>query len=176
MDYCAKGHTCHANASCLNLQTTYACQCDQGFQGDGQNCNGNFFFNKLTFCLNFSMSFDLYFSYDNVTIYLDVDECEQRGGETGHYCHSNTKCVNSLGSYTCECLPGYRRLDKFNCVELDECTSGKHSCDSHAVCINTLGSYHCQCQDGYSGDGFKCERKYFSNFVSLNNNQLMKNI
>lgn len=122
------------------------------------------------------MSFDLYFSYDNVTISLDVDECKQRGGETGHYCHSNTKCVNSLGSYTCECLPGYRRLDKFNCVELDECTSGKHSCDSHAVCINTLGSYHCQCQDGYSGDGFKCERKYFSNFVSLKNNQLTKNI
>lgn len=40
VDYCAKGHTCHANASCLNLQTTYACQCDQGFQGDGHMCNG----------------------------------------------------------------------------------------------------------------------------------------
>lgn len=112
------------------------------------------------------MFFDLYFAYDNVTISLDVDECQQSGGETGHYCHSHTKCVNSFGSYTCECLPGYRRLDKFNCVELDECTSGKHSCDSHAVCINTLGSYHCQCQEGYSGDGFKCERKYFSSSSS----------
>lgn len=40
VDYCAKGHVCHANASCLNLQTTYACQCDQGFQGDGRLCTG----------------------------------------------------------------------------------------------------------------------------------------
>lgn len=40
VDYCAKGHFCHDNATCLNLQTTYACQCDQGFQGDGTMCTG----------------------------------------------------------------------------------------------------------------------------------------
>ncbi|KAJ8968326.1 hypothetical protein NQ314_002362 [Rhamnusium bicolor] len=43
VDYCAKGHNCHANATCLNLQTTYACQCDQGFQGDGRVCTGMIF-------------------------------------------------------------------------------------------------------------------------------------
>ncbi|XP_023727733.1 protein kinase C-binding protein NELL1 isoform X2 [Cryptotermes secundus] len=126
VDYCILGHMCHMNATCLNLQTTYACQCNAGFFGDGHFCH-------------------------------DVDECQQEGGLEGHHCHSNTRCVNTNGSYICECLPGYRRLDKFNCVELDECSTGEHSCHRHADCVNTLGSYHCKCQEGYEGDGYDCK-------------------
>ncbi|XP_015834978.1 protein kinase C-binding protein NELL1 isoform X2 [Tribolium castaneum] len=126
VDYCAKGHVCHANATCLNLQTTYACQCDQGFQGDGRLCT-------------------------------DINECQQEGGLEGHHCHQNTRCVNTPGSYTCECLAGYRRVDKFNCAELDECSSGEHNCDVNADCINTQGSYHCVCKEGYTGDGYNCQ-------------------
>ncbi|XP_056639963.1 protein kinase C-binding protein NELL2-like isoform X2 [Diorhabda sublineata] len=126
IDYCAKGNYCHANASCLNLQTTYACQCDQGFQGDGKMC-------------------------------IDIDECQQEGGLYGHHCHQNTKCVNTPGSYVCECLSGYRRIDKFNCAELDECSTGEHNCDVNAECINTKGSYHCVCKHGFTGDGYSCQ-------------------
>ncbi|XP_075212261.1 protein kinase C-binding protein NELL2-like isoform X2 [Lycorma delicatula] len=86
----------------------------------------------------------------------DVDECRNEGGLDGHHCHSNTKCVNTIGGYECQCLPGHRRLDRFNCVEIDECLSGLHECDSHATCLNTQGSYHCQCHPGYSGDGYNC--------------------
>lgn len=60
----------------------------------------------------------------------------------------------------CECVAGYRRLDKFNCVEVDECKSGEHSCHEHADCSNTAGSYHCRCQPGYEGDGYDCKREY----------------
>ena len=88
----------------------------------------------------------------------DIDECQQEGGLEGHHCHSNTRCVNTNGSYICECLPGYRRLDKFNCVEMDECSTGEHACHQHADCINTLGSYHCKCQEGYEGNGYNCKR------------------
>lgn len=38
VDYCAKGHECHKDATCLNLKTQYACQCNKGYEGDGRNC------------------------------------------------------------------------------------------------------------------------------------------
>ncbi|BFZ10188.1 hypothetical protein BsWGS_13227 [Bradybaena similaris] len=37
-DFCSLGHSCHANASCINLATRYACQCHAGFEGDGHDC------------------------------------------------------------------------------------------------------------------------------------------
>lgn len=40
VDYCILGHMCHMNATCLNLQTTYACQCNAGYFGDGHFCHG----------------------------------------------------------------------------------------------------------------------------------------
>lgn len=69
--------------------------------------------------------------------------------------------MNTNGSYECDCLPGFRRIDKFNCAELDECRTGQHACHEYAECINTMGSYHCRCKDGYEGDGFDCKRKYY---------------
>ncbi|XP_041785845.1 protein kinase C-binding protein NELL2-like isoform X5 [Anopheles merus] len=86
----------------------------------------------------------------------DVDECTQQGGLNGNHCHLNTRCVNTFGSYICECLPGYRRQDKFNCIEMDECKSGENNCHEDADCINTLGSFHCQCKEGYTGNGHDC--------------------
>lgn len=91
--------------------------------------------------------------------YPDIDECAQQGGPYGNHCHLNTRCVNTNGSYSCECLPGYRRVDKFNCIEVDECETGKATCHGHAECLNTPGSYRCRCKDGYTGDGFNCIRE-----------------
>lgn len=49
VDYCGKGHQCHNNASCLNLETTYACHCDAGFSGDGHTCYGKMLILLLKF-------------------------------------------------------------------------------------------------------------------------------
>ena len=34
--------------------------------------------------------------------YLDVDECKGKQS-----CHENATCTNTIGSYVCECQPGY---------------------------------------------------------------------
>lgn len=60
----------------------------------------------------------------------------------------------------CNCLPGFRRVDKFNCAEINECAANLHSCHENAECINTIGSYTCRCKDGYEGDGIQCKRMY----------------
>lgn len=86
----------------------------------------------------------------------DANECLERGGERGHHCNMNTRCVNVYGSYKCECLPGYVRSDKWNCVEVDECATGQHTCDENSICTNTEGSYNCTCKPGYAADGSRC--------------------
>ena len=35
---------------------------------------------------------------------LDVDECEN-GTDN---CHANANCTDTVGSFSCSCLPGYR--------------------------------------------------------------------
>ncbi|KAK3770882.1 hypothetical protein RRG08_036481 [Elysia crispata] len=37
-DYCSMGHTCHRDATCVNLDTKLLCVCNDGFRGDGHNC------------------------------------------------------------------------------------------------------------------------------------------
>lgn len=91
-----------------------------------------------------------------LNIILDTNECLERGGEKGHHCNMNTKCVNVYGSYKCECLQGYAESDKWNCVEIDECATNTHLCDNNAICTNTAGSYNCACKEGYTGDGHNC--------------------
>ena len=41
----------------------------------------------------------------------DVDECEQNQ----HNCHTNAACMNTVGSYTCQCNTGFQG-DGRNCT------------------------------------------------------------
>ncbi|XP_053122617.1 protein kinase C-binding protein NELL1 isoform X7 [Hemicordylus capensis] len=82
----------------------------------------------------------------------DIDECAAKM----HYCHANTVCVNLPGSYRCDCVLGYIRIDDFSCTERDECDSGQHNCDENAICTNTVRGHSCTCKPGYVGNGTIC--------------------
>ena len=41
IDECKKKKPCHSNASCTNTPGSYKCNCTEGFQGNGTNCEGS---------------------------------------------------------------------------------------------------------------------------------------
>ncbi|CAL1295961.1 unnamed protein product [Larinioides sclopetarius] len=77
----------------------------------------------------------------------DIDECA-----TENPCQDNMECHNTLGSYTCSCMPGYRAKDTSNpeasgCVEI----CNPNPC-VHGDCMK-IGNNHfeCKCSPGYNG-------------------------
>ncbi|KXJ13424.1 Nephronectin [Exaiptasia diaphana] len=112
-------------------------------------------------------------------IQVELDECLNPSS-----CNNNSRCFNTIGSYVCDCLPGYKK-ESGNCgrssnmnvnwesknvceledrenvcglVDIDECATGSHSCHSSATCTNNHGSYSCACNDNFAGDGRKCTK------------------
>lgn len=76
---------------------------------------------------------------------VDVDECQDAP------CAQD--CVNTDGSFRCECWVGYTAggPGEEACVDVDECALDPAPCTQH--CTNTPGSFHCSCQPGYAPSG-----------------------
>ena len=82
----------------------------------------------------------------------DIDEC----GAPGSPCGPNSACINTPGTFECECLDGFSDAAGGDCADIDECADGTAGCDVLATCANTVGSFTCTCDEGYEGDGFTC--------------------
>ena len=90
---------------CMNIPGSYNCSCNRGYtlNNDSLTCAGIAMAIKklLDGINNYTTPFT-----------LDIDECEM--SESGGMC--NHTCVNTLGSYECQCNIGYRLLsDGFTC-------------------------------------------------------------
>ena len=83
---------------------------------------------------------------------LDEDECSS--GIHGFSTHST--CVNSVGSFSCECDSGFSG-NGFICDNVNECVIGSHSCDTNVLCNDNIGSFTCTCFDGFEGNGYFCK-------------------
>ncbi|XP_039628326.1 adhesion G protein-coupled receptor E1-like isoform X1 [Polypterus senegalus] len=84
---------------------------------------------------------------------VDHDECS-----TPDFCSNNSLCVNTYGSYYCQCQAGYRNYNKkvtftfneSNCRDINECIEQRGLCGPNTTCRNTLGNYSCSCQPGFT--------------------------
>ncbi len=75
--------------------------------------------------------------------------------EAINFCDKNSHCVNTVGSFKCECDNGYRldghREDttkKINCLDVNECAEKSGNCSYNATCENKNGGYDCVCKVG----------------------------
>ena len=101
-------------------------------------------------------------------------------------CPENSHCINTIGSYLCDCIDGSKqennscieiKSEKFNDNQIQvkseiskpKCESKlpkdqfiyctfKNNCDKHSDCIyDTHKRKHmCKCWPGYIGNGYKC--------------------
>ncbi|NWX99888.1 SUSD1 protein, partial [Nothoprocta ornata] len=179
-DVCA---TCHAHATCHQIEGKSVCICNYGFVGNGRtHCQdkdecqigaakicGNH-----TLCHNTHGSFycvclDGYRASNNNKTFIpndgtnctDIDECEESG-----LCGPNARCVNTEGSYKCYCLDGYKLEngeDFFhpdgNMVSCKEIRCGSPPEMKHGYIVGNYSlvpgsAVHYQCEEGfYSEEG-----------------------
>ena len=73
-------------------------------------------------------------------MFSDVNECATNMTQLQqlHECSQYADCINTEGSYTCQCVDGYAG-DGYVCypTEIDECHLGIAKCHQHAECIDT---------------------------------------
>ncbi|KAG9350651.1 hypothetical protein JZ751_024540 [Albula glossodonta] len=121
MDECSQSPK-PCNFLCKNTEGSYLCSCPRGYilQPDGKTCK-------------------------------DLDECSTKQHNCQflcpNMCGSRASCLNTPGSFNCECQKGFS-LDStgLECEDVDEC-GGNHRCQ-HG-CQNMLGGFRCGCPQGY---------------------------
>uniref|UniRef100_A0A8C4HX39 Nidogen 2a (osteonidogen) n=1 Tax=Dicentrarchus labrax TaxID=13489 RepID=A0A8C4HX39_DICLA len=153
VDECAESLTsCGAHAQCVNLPGSHRCQCQSGYEFgfDGRTCTNG----AMTQCVFFlecveergpaGVMYSLCF--------LDIDECSTSP------CHISARCINGLGSFQCQCQPGFYG-DGFYCSQQKTCTYQQGypivgayvpQCDANGQyiplqCHASIG--HCWCVD-----------------------------
>ena len=117
-----ESHNCDVNALCTNIEGSYVCRCKKGYEGDGSQCIGKFFYNK-----NYIVRLMMFFN--RVNLALDIDECSV--GSVN--CGPGGECINSNGSFTCQCQEGYQKSGN-NCI-------GK-ACFTFMFCVSNLNTCH----------------------------------
>ena len=139
MDDACLALECHRYAHCVSLTGSAECQCNLEYEGDG-----------IDSCTRICLP-----GYRPVNgICENINECLN---DDENRCHHHATCVDTIGSYTCQCNKGHKG-DGIWCLPIGECSQAGSYCASNADCVErTSDKWACTCFDGYEGDGYSCQ-------------------
>ncbi|KAK3612288.1 hypothetical protein CHS0354_011006 [Potamilus streckersoni] len=168
IDECLEGID-NCSQACENTLGSFKCTCASGFSGDGVkcteceighwgigckmdcSCNGtnSLGCDKSTGCLCFG-------NWTGIYCNQDTDECS-----IPDVCPKNSHCVNSIGSFSCLCNPGYTQNGSRGC---EPCSGNRYEANCSKTCrCNMANSRNvdqtcdhetgkCICKFGWQGD------------------------
>ncbi|XP_052437637.1 latent-transforming growth factor beta-binding protein 4 isoform X1 [Carassius gibelio] len=163
IDECRLKPTRCTNGQCMNTPGSFRCVCDLGFNlQDGTCTDLDECLDALQCpgqqCLNSPGSYKCVPCRDGHSMQngrcSDIDECV-----SPNLCGPQSVCVNTDGSYRCDCSPGFRAAGpRRQCRDINECLEGDF-CFPSGECVNTEGSYKCVCAQGYRSavNGTSCQ-------------------
>uniref|UniRef100_A0A8C9XNG2 Latent-transforming growth factor beta-binding protein 1 n=1 Tax=Sander lucioperca TaxID=283035 RepID=A0A8C9XNG2_SANLU len=148
---------CEGKGRCMNNYGSYTCQCHSGYS-QVITQNRKFFlvcqrcsFKKHHALIN-AVEHNSHFLFRSPWFLFklaDINECSMP-----NKCQ-NGECVNTEGSYTCECNSGFAKSWRGQCEDVDECRDPS-SCPN-GVCVNSPGSFQCQtCGLGFRPVNERC--------------------
>ncbi|XP_067830905.1 LOW QUALITY PROTEIN: latent-transforming growth factor beta-binding protein 4-like [Heptranchias perlo] len=154
-DECRQSPQPCPNGRCKNTAGSFRCVCSRGFTANSHGTDCIDIDECLDVsacpnseCINSLGSFRCLPCPTGYKIHnrkcSDVNECV-----TGATCGDTGVCVNTEGSYHCDCNPGYRlSADTNQCADINECFEGDF-CAPYGECLNTVGTYTCLCAEGF---------------------------
>ncbi|XP_065089708.1 fibulin-1 isoform X2 [Ochlerotatus camptorhynchus] len=163
IDECSRENACRSNQRCVNSNGSYRCHdmliCPNGFvsNSDATECldvdecsTGEAKCGPDQVCKNKRGGYVCLCPAGHIIgrnhRCEDVNECDLHKGKV---CPHNSECINTVGSYRCDCKAGFKksRPEDLICTDVDECSEVPGLC--HQRCINYYGSYRCGCEPGY---------------------------
>ncbi|CAD5214838.1 unnamed protein product [Bursaphelenchus okinawaensis] len=163
---------CNVNGLCINIPGSYICQCQNGYKGDGYDCQDINECETITPCHPLASCSNL-----NGTYMCTCPEGWMGDGRYKCVNPADTKCdrkedvcssqkfhsclsvnVKEDTKSFCECEAGYRYNNVTKqCDDIDECKENRNNCYLHtSTCLNYMGGYECDCKPGYEGQNGVC--------------------
>ncbi|XP_055901448.1 neurogenic locus notch homolog protein 1-like isoform X2 [Biomphalaria glabrata] len=132
-----------------NFYATYTSHTCRNFTYGKESCDKNCRCVKenTQFCDNINGECICKLGWTSGDCFTDVNECM---GTNNKVCPPNSDCINTKGSYRCQCHLGYKlNVNTGNCEESSDCVV-KHC--SHSCYIISPGKEQCVCPEGLELD------------------------